>query len=107
MAAYKGAVVMVLKELVDSYDEKPLRGKARKWIKRRRESGIFQNIFQELKVEDRMGFKDMFHMSVTDDEFLLSQMSNLISPNDRIRGNKPILADERSELTSRWLAWLA
>ena len=97
---------MVLTELVDSDDEKSRRGKTRLWMKRSRESSYFQNIFQELKVEDQMGFKDMFHMSVTDDEFLLSQMSNLISPNDRIRGNKPILADERSELTSRWLAWL-
>ena len=35
-------------------------------LKRRRESGYFQNIFQELKAEDWMGFKDMFRMSVTD-----------------------------------------
>ena len=65
MAAYKGAVVMVLIELVDSDDEKPRRWKTREWIKRRRESGYFQNIFQELKVEDQMGFKDMFRMSLT------------------------------------------
>ena len=51
MVANKGAVVMVLTELVDSDDEIPRRGKTRKWIKRRRESGYFQNIFQESKVE--------------------------------------------------------
>ena len=63
---YKGAVMMVLTELVDSDDKKTGRGKTREWIKRRRESGYFQNIFQESKVEDRMGLKDMFRMSVTD-----------------------------------------
>ena len=66
MPAYKGAVVMVFSELVDLDDEKLRRGKTREWIKRRRESGYFQNIFQESKVEDRMGLKDMFRMSVTD-----------------------------------------
>ena len=66
MAVYKVAAVMVLTELVNSDDKKTRRGKTREWIKRRRESGYFQNIFQELKVEDRMGLKDMFRMSVTD-----------------------------------------
>ena len=50
MGACKGAVVMVIKELVDSDDENPRRGKTREWIKRGRESVYFQKIFQELKV---------------------------------------------------------
>ena len=66
MAVYKVAAVMVLTELVNLDDKKTRRGKTREWIKRRRESGYFQNIFQESKVEDRMGLKDMFRMSVTD-----------------------------------------
>ena len=66
MAVYKVAAVMVLTELVNSDDKKTRRGKTREWIKRRRESGYFQNIFQESKAEDRMGLKDMFRMSVTD-----------------------------------------
>ena len=66
MAVYKVAAVMVLTKLVNSDDKKTRRGKTREWIKRRRESGYFQNIFQESKVEDRMGLKDMFRMSVTD-----------------------------------------
>ena len=90
---------MVLTELADSDDEKPRRDNTRDWIKRRRERRYFQNIFQELKVKDRMGFKDMFRMSVTDYEFLLSQISDLISPTERISGNRPILADERLTLT--------
>ena len=104
MAANKCAIVIVLAELVDSDDEKPRRGKTREWIKRRRERGYHHNIFQELKAEGRMGFKDMFRMSVTDYEFLLSQFSDLIPPNERISGNRPILVDERLALTLRYLA---
>ena len=53
MPAYKGAVVMVLSELVDLDDKKLRRGKTREWIKRRRESGYFQPSRQ----------KDMYKMS--------------------------------------------
>ena len=94
VVTHKDAAVRIFKKLVDSDDEKPPQGKTRERIKRRRESGYFQNIFYEIKVENPMGFKDMFHLSVTDYEFLLSQISNLISPNERITKNKHILADK-------------
>ena len=51
-----------------------------------------------------MGFKNIFRMSVTGYEFLLSQISDLISTNERITGNRPILADKRLALTLRYLA---
>ena len=63
-----------------------------------------RNIFQELNSKDRIGFEDMFCMSFTDYEHLLSLISDLISPNDIISGNKPILADERLAMTKRYLA---
>ena len=63
-----------------------------------------QNIFQELKVEDRMHFKDKFRMSVTDYDFLLSQIADPISLNERISVNRSTLADERLALTLRYLA---
>ena len=34
----------------------------------------------------------------------MSQISDLISPNKRINGNRPILADERLALTLRYVA---
>ena len=104
MAVYKVVVVMVLTELLDSDYEKPRQGKAREWIKRRRETGYFQNIFQGLKAKDRTGIKDMFCMSFTDYEYLFSQISDPISPNEIISGNKLILADEILALTIRYLA---
>ena len=75
MAAYKVAVVMALTELLDSDDKRPYPGKRREWIKRRRENVYFQNIFQEIKVEDRTSFKGKFRMTVIDYEFLLGQIS--------------------------------
>ena len=42
-------------------------------------------------------------MSVSDYEFLLNQISALVSPNERISVNRSILADERLALTLRYL----
>ena len=67
------AAVIVLNEFVDSDDEKPTRGKTRKWIRRRKERGYFTNIIQELIVEDRHGFREMIRMDVGDFEFIIKQ----------------------------------
>ena len=98
------AMIVVLSELVDSDDEKPCRGKTRDWVKRRDEKGYFNNIIQELKVEDRLGFKEMFRMDIVDFEFILGKISQFISPQEIIGGHKPILADERLALALRYLA---
>ena len=99
MVAHKGAVVMVLTELANSDDEKPRRGKQENGSKGGEKVGT-----SKTKAEDRMDFKDLFRTSVTDYEFLLSQTFDLVSPNERISGNRPILADERLALTLRYLA---
>jgi len=96
--------VIILSELVDSDDEKRTRGKTRKWIKRRKQKGYFTNIIQELIVEDRHGFREMFRMDVGDFEFILSRISDLISPKARLGGTRPIECDERLALTLRYLA---
>ena len=54
------AQVLLLNELMDFDDEKPHRGKARRWLKSRSDRGYFNNIMKELRVEDRTGFRDMF-----------------------------------------------
>ena len=38
---------------------------------------------------DQMGFKDMLRMSVTDYEFLLSQISDAISTNEKLKQAYP------------------
>ena len=104
MAATDLAALVVLNELMDSDDEKPRRGKTRSWIKRREEKGYFNNIIKELKVEDRLGFREMFRMDITDFEFILTKISNRISPKERLGGTNPVNADERLALTLRFLA---
>ena len=100
------ALVLVLNELMDSDDEKPTRGKTREWVKRREQSGYFNNIVKELKVEDRLGFREMFRMDVGDFEFILGKISHLISPRQmsNFGGHLPIMPDERLALTLRYIA---
>ena len=100
------ALVLVLNELMDSDDEKATRGKTREWVKRRSQSGYFNNIVKELKVEDRIGFREMFRMDVTDFDFLLSEISHLICPSQMSNsgGHSPIMPDERLALTLRYIA---
>ena len=90
---------------MDSDDEKPRLGKTR-WnlIKRREEKGYFNNIIKELRVEDRLGFREMFRMDMTDFEFILTKISNRILPKERLGGTNPVNADERLALTLRFLA---
>ena len=100
------ALVLVLNELMDSDDEKPTRGKTREWVKRREQSGYFNNIVKELKVEDGLGFREMFQMDVGDFEFILGKISHLISPHQmsNFGGHLPIMPDERLALTLRYIA---
>ena len=67
-------LVLLLNELIDSDDEKPTRGKTREWIKRREQNGYFNNIIKELRIEDRLGFREMFRMDVGDFEFMTNSI---------------------------------
>ena len=94
MAKADLATLVVLSELIDSDDEKPRQGKTREWIKRRRKKGYFTNIIKELKIEDGFGFREMFRMDIADFEIILSKISDLITPKEKIGGTNPIYADE-------------
>ena len=83
--------------------EKQESGKTRKWVKRRSESGYFNNIIKELRIENRGGYREMFRMDMTDFELILAQISDLISLQERLGGNNPIECDERLALTLRYL----
>ena len=100
------ALVLVLNELMYSDDEKPTHGKTRDWVKRRKQSGYFNNIVKELKVEDRLGFREMFRIDAGDFEFMLGKISHLISPREmsNFGDHLPIIPDERLALTLRYIA---
>ena len=68
-----------MNELMDSDDEKPHRGKTRRWVKRRSDRGYFNNIIKELRVEDRTGFRDMFQMDVANFEYIITKISMLLA----------------------------
>ena len=74
MAAKQLAKSIVISELVDSDDERETRGKTRNWIRRRGSHGYFNNIIQELKIEDRTGFRNMFRMTESDFEKFFSTL---------------------------------
>ena len=96
--------LVVLNELMDSDDEKTQLGKTRNWIKRRHERGDFNNIIQELRIEDRFGLRQIFRMDATDFENILAKISDIISPKERLGGTSPVQADERLALALHFLA---
>ena len=59
---------------------------------------------EKKKKKKGKGYREMFRTDVTDFEFILPQISDLISPQERLGGTSPIECDERLELTLRYLA---
>ena len=104
MAAKQLAKLIVISELVDSDDERETTGKTRNWIRRRGSHGYFNNIIQELKIEDGTGFRNMFRMTESDFDKILQHIGKQISPEVKPHGTCPILAEERLALTLRYLA---
>ena len=89
---------------MDSDDERPRRGKTREWIRRRSQLGLYETLIKELIIEDRLSFKEMFRMSVEDFEAVLSQIHDLIAPQEFQGGPRPISSDERPALAIRYMA---
>ena len=98
------ATLIALHELIDSDNEKPGSEETRKRVNRRSERGYFNNIIRELGIEDRAGFREIVRMDVTDFGFILAQISDLISPQEKLSGTNPIEYDERLVQTLRYLA---
>ena len=65
--------VFVAFEVLNDEDEKPGRGTTRQWIRRRVERGYFNNIVNELAIEDTAEYKEIMRMSHAD--FLRSGIS--------------------------------
>ena len=53
-------------EVLNHENKKRRRGKTRQWIRRRDERGYFNNIVNELAIEDTAEYKDMMRMSHAD-----------------------------------------
>lgn len=80
------------------------RGKTRNWIKRRSEKGFFQNIVQELRIEDIQGYREMMRMAHEQFIEILTAIEPFITKRQVIGGHKVISPAERLTLTLRFLA---
>ena len=79
MEAEQSLILVVLSELMGSDDEKPTRRKTRSWIKRGTVTVYFNSIIREMTIKDRMGFKEVFWMSVENFELVLKYIHNIRS----------------------------
>ena len=95
----------IIVEMVEE-DEKRVRrrGKTRSWIRRRKEKGYFNNIVQELMIEDTPGYRKMMRMTHDDFLAILRRIEPDITPRQVTGGHKVISAAERLTLTVRFLA---
>ena len=80
------------------------RGKTRKWIKRREEKGYFNNIVEELRVEDTASYREMMRMDYETFQDILTAITPTISKKQVQGGHKIISPAERLTLTLRYLA---
>ena len=57
----------------------------------KKENIYFNNIIRELKVDDRLGFREMFRMDAQNFQFVLNEKSHLILPGEmsNLGGNRP------------------
>ena len=81
------------------------RGKTRKWMKRRREQGLYDKLVKELRLEDTKGYNEMMPMKYSSFEFLQANIERDITLMELAKGGlKPIIPAERLTLTLQFFA---
>ena len=75
-----------------------VRGKNRKWMKRRQEQGLYNNLVKELRLEDTKGYNEMMHMKYSSFQFLLENIERNITLVELAKGRLECLT-----LTLRFL----
>ena len=91
-------------ELLDDNKRCSVRGRTRRWIKRRQKKGCFANIVRELLIEDTAGYKEMMRMNYEDFKAILGFIESDITPHQVMGGHKVITPAERLPLAIRFLA---
>ena len=51
-----------------------------------------------MRIEDRFDFKEMFWMDIIDFEYVLSKISDIISPKERLGGTDPIQHSDKIQI---------
>ena len=98
------AAAMLVELLEDDKKRKGKRGKTRSWIRRRGQKGYFNNIVQELMIEDTPSYREMMQMTHEDFVKILELIEPDITRCQVTGGHKVISAAERLTLTIRFLA---
>ena len=79
---------MLLKLTFDEEEEsvRVKRGKTRKWIKRREEKGYFNNIVEELRLEDTASYREMTRKDYeTTFQDILTVTGRIFEPTGRLQ----------------------
>ena len=71
---------IVLEVLEDDKRRSTVWGKTRKWMKRRQEQGLYNNLVKELRLEETKGYNEMMWMKYSSFEFLLVNIKRDITP---------------------------
>ena len=71
---------IVLEVLEDDKKRSTVWGKTRKWMKRRQEQGLYNNLVKELRLEETKGYNEMMWMKYSSFEFLLVNIKRDITP---------------------------
>ena len=104
--AEEALIRFIVLELLEDNEKRPtVRGKIRKWMKRRQDQGLYNNLVKELRLEDTKGYNEMMHMKYSSFEFFLANIERDITQMELAKGGlKPIIPDKRLTLTLRFLA---
>ena len=98
-----GFIVLVVLE--DDEKRPTVRGKTCKWMKRRQEQGLYNNLVKELRLENTKGYNEMMRMKYSSFQFLLAYIERDITPTELAKGCvKPTSPVERLKLTLCFLA---
>ena len=82
---------IVLEVLEDDKKRPAAQGKTRKWMKRRQEQVLYNNLVKELGLEKTKGYNEMMRMNYSSFEFLLANIERDITPMELAKGGlKPI-----------------
>ena len=71
---------IVLEVLEDDKKRMTVWGKTWKWMKRRQEQGLYNNLVKELRLEETKGYNEMMWMKYSSFEFLLVNIKRDITP---------------------------
>ena len=71
---------IVLEVLEDDKKRSTVQGKTRKWMKRRQEQELYNNLVKELRLEDTKGYNETMRMKYSSFEFLPANIKRDITP---------------------------